>query len=228
MLYFTFDRNTYTQMNLKTHYILALLNLVLFSPTQAQEVNSFFENMPFTLLPDVEVNQRKDLLSIYQEKGTAQIRNSLSGTVRLDTLSTNYLQLSTERTRLELGVLQLVNKSSVLCLIQSYCGPLCDSQVHFFTLDWQAIPPGSLFAPAEADWFIQEALGITKGGQLQKTLQEEMVLMEYRLSAKDLSITQTYRTPELLDKETQEKLRPKFDKLHKIYRWVGTQYQALP
>ena len=60
---------------------------------------------------------------------------------------------------------------------------------------------------------------------IESTSRLDMDLFRFQLSPDDYTLTQTYTTPEYLDKETQKKLKPFLKDTPKVFTWKKSSFE---
>ena len=154
------------------------------------------------------------------------MKNNMNGYSTLEKLTDNYLLLqSTERTTIEMKLLPLVNNTYVICQIVTVKGPVADSRVSFFSPDWKPLDAADMLTPVTADWFIREDADKSSVAYIESTSRLDMDLFRFQLSPDDYTLTQTYTTPEYLDKETQKKLKPFLKDTPKVFTWKKSSFE---
>lgn len=103
------------------------------------------------------------------------------------------------------------------------CAPVCDSAVQFYTTDWKALSTRDyLTLPVMDDFFT--APDSTAAETFNRTrLSADMLLMKGDLSKSDATLTFTFTTPDYMEKETADKLKP-FIRRPLSYVWQGNRY----
>lgn len=186
----------------------------------AQEMDALFVSMPDSNIPQLENAWRKDLVDLYKSGKEAKLKNTMNGFSTLKKLTSDYLLLEvTERSRIEIKLLPLVNNTNVVCFVRTVSGPVADSRVDFFTTEWVPLDASDLFTPVSADWFIKEDADRGSTDFLSATSRLDMDLIEYRLSPDSLTLTATYNTPLYLSKEDRDKVNPFIKESPKVYTW---------
>ncbi len=186
----------------------------------AQEMEALFVSMPDSNIPQLENAWRKDLVDLYKSGKEAKLKNTMNGFSTLKKLTSDYLLLEvTERSRIEIKLLPLVNNTNVVCFVRTVSGPVADSRVDFFTTEWVPLDASDLFTPVSADWFIKEDADRGSTDFLSATSRLDMDLIEYRLSPDSLTLTATYNTPLYLSKEDRDKVIPFIKESPKVYTW---------
>ena len=111
----------------------------------------------------------------------------------------------------------------MVCAVSTVCAPACDSHIRFYTTDWKELPADG-FLPSEPhiDNFFTSS-DSTDYDFIDARLQADMTLMKAELSKEDETLTFTLTTPEYMEKETAEKLKP-FLRRSIVYTWKGGKF----
>lgn len=200
--------------------IFSILICVFALGAKAQDMAAVFISMPDQNIPQLENAWRKDLVDLYKSGKEARLKNTMNGFSSLDSLTSDYLSLkATERSTIEMKLLPLVNNTNVICMVRTVNGPVADSQVEFFTTDWEPLAVSDLFTPVDADWFIKEDTDKNSNAFQDAASRLDMNLIQYNLSPDNLTLTATYMTPLYLSKEDRKKVTPFIKDSPKVYTW---------
>ncbi len=190
----------------------------------AQDIALCFTAMPGNLMPLLEVNRRKDLIDLYNDKKDAKVQNTLKGETVLAKMTETYLLLQTGKSGTEMMILTMSNHSEVICLIQNTCAPVCDSRIQFYTIDWQELPAEDFFTPANINYFYKEGTNFNEENLIQSA-KSDIHLMQYQLDPDQLTLTQTYNTPQFWSKDFLQQVKPFLKEESKIFTWKKNRFQ---
>ncbi|WP_293712802.1 DUF3256 family protein [uncultured Parabacteroides sp.] len=200
--------------------IFSILICALALGVKAQEMDALFISMPDQNIPQLENAWRKDLVDLYKSGKDATLKNTMNGSSSLKKLTSDYLLLqATERSSIEMKLLPLVNNTNVICMIRTVNGPVADSQIEFFTTEWQPLAVSDLFTPVDADWFIKDDTDKNSNAFQDAASRLDMDLIQYTLSPDNLTLTATYTTPLYLSKEDRKAVIPFIKESPKVYTW---------
>ena len=192
----------------------------------AQDMATVFGNMPNEKILLVDSIQRQVLIDLYKDGKTTTIKNKLEEAITLKSFSNDFLeitsgdnQLKSGNSTIQIALLNLVNKSKVLCFIQTVCAPVCDSRLNFYTLDWEPLDVSDFIQPEDFSWFIKDDVDKTCEDFIHAVKSLDMDLMQFNFNPETQSLTQTYTTPQYLSKEDREKIAPYLKQESKIFYW---------
>lgn len=193
----------------------------------AQDMQTLFCQMPDQYIPQLQDAWRKDLTDLFKEGKDARLKNNMNGYSTLEALTPDYLRLqATERTRIEMRRLPLINGTYVICMVTTYFGPAPDSRVAFFSTDWKPLDGGeTLFVPPMRGDFFRTDADTTSVAWQDTQAALDMDLMEYRLSPDAPTLTVAYTTPEYLSAETQKTVAPFLTNEKITYRWEQSRFK---
>lgn len=139
----------------------------------------------------------------------AEVTNRFGGKSGMTELSPDYINVQmTPQSSWQMKLLAMNDTTKLICVVATACAPACDSDVHFYTTNWEELPASSYLAlPVMKDFLsLPDTLldyEVRDAGE-----KADMLLMKANLSAKDNTLTFTFTTPDYMDKETAEKLKP--------------------
>lgn len=197
---------------------------------QAQEAKTFFKNMPDSLCPLLTPVNRADFIDFLDSKMKAEVTNSFGGKSEMTELSPDYIRVNmTPQSTWQMKLLPMNDSTKVICTVSTVCAPACDSHIKFYTADWKELPLSSYLPKLPVmDDFIAEAPDTVDVYDYQAARrQADMLLMKVDLSAKDTALTFTLATPDYMEKEAAEKLKP-FIRRPIIYNWNQGRFTILP
>lgn len=196
---------------------------------QAQEAKTCFVNMPDSLSPLLSSVNRADFIDFLESKMKAEVTNNFGGKSEMTELTADYIRVKiSKQSSWQMKLLPIDDSTKVICTISTVCAPACDSHIKFYTTDWKELPASS-YLPAlpVLDDFIAEASDtVDVYAYRDARRQADMLLMKADLSAKDSRLTFTFTTPDYMEKEAAEKLKP-FLRRPMVYVWKRGRFIAL-
>lgn len=126
---------------MKRYIILLLLSSITFL-SSGQTMNELFKSMPSEYLPAFSDADKTMLLV---DSSLSVIPYALGEIERLEYTDT-FLSLKTSEVgTMQIKILPLVNNTQVVALIKTVCSSnICDSNIRFFTNEWEEIEKSSL------------------------------------------------------------------------------------
>lgn len=201
--------------------IILCLAFIGLGALQAQEAKTCFKNMPDSICPLLSAVNRADFIDFLESKMKAEVTNSFGGKSEMTELSPDYIRVQmTPQSTWQMKLLPVNDSTKVICTVSTVCAPACDSHINFYTTDWKELPAASYLPALPAmDDFILQAPDTVDIYDYQAALrQADMLLVKTDLSAKDVALTFTLTTPDYMEKEAAEKLKP-FIRRPIAYTW---------
>lgn len=201
--------------------IILCLAFIGLGALQAQEAKTCFKNMPDSLCPLLSAVNRADFIDFLESKMKAEVTNNFGGKSEMTELSPDYIRVQmTPQSTWQMKLLPVNDSTKVICTVSTVCAPACDSHINFYTTDWKELPAASYLPalPAMDDFIIQAPDTVDVYEYQAARRQADMLLVKTDLSAKDTALTFTFTTPDYMEKEAAEKLKP-FIRRPIAYTW---------
>lgn len=182
-----------------------LLSLVFMALASAQTgVGKLFVAMPDSLLPLISSTVRDAIVHTYAGTGGTVHTDVFSHAVTLDTLTTDYLRLTTsESSRLELRLLQTTDSVTLVAAVTTIWGPQADSHIRFYNDQWHPIH-WLEFPMPEVSAFLDEAPD-SVAAELPRIRQSLAELPLISIEAQPEAPRFTLRlSPDLLDRDQKK------------------------
>lgn len=190
----------------KISLIILACGLLTFVPAAAQEAKTLFVQMPDSLSPLLTAVNRADCIDFLESKMKAQVDNRFGRKSEMTELSKDYIRVQmSPQTDWQMKLLATSDSTQVICTVSTVCGPACDSSFRFFTTDWRELPASDFITPPALDDYF-EASDSTDYAHAR--VQADMLLAKADFSKAGDVLTFTFTTPDYLEKETAEKLKP--------------------
>lgn len=188
---------------------------------QAQQAKNYFINMPDSMSSLLTSVNRADCIDFLESKMKAEVTNRFGGKSVMTELTPDYIRMQmTPQSSWQMKLLAVNDSTKLICTVSTVCAPACDSDIHFYTTDWKELPAEAYLSELPLmDDFIMAAPDTVDIYDYQNArLQADMLLMKADLSGKDATLTFTFTTPDYMEKETAEKLKP-FLRRPVVYLW---------
>lgn len=201
--------------------IILCLAFIGLGALQAQEAKTCFKNMPDSICPLLSAVNRADFIDFLESKMKAEVTNSFGGKSEMTELSPDYIRVQmTPQSTWQMKLLPVNDSTKVICTVSTVCAPACDSHINFYTTDWKELPAASYLPalPAMDDFIIQAPDTVDVYEYQAARRQADMLLVKTDLSSKDAALTFTFTTPDYMEKEAAEKLKP-FIRRPIAYTW---------
>lgn len=188
---------------------------------QAQSLKDLFVHMPDTLSLVMSDVNRADCVDFLASNMKAQVTNRFNHTSEVKALTDDYLQAQvTKNSVWEMRRLPLRDSLSVICVVKTVKAPVEDSHIRFYSSDWQELPAVD-FLPAlpSADDFFQTPSPEKADSLNELRRKADITFIKASLSPKDNTLSFTYTTPDYLNREDREKIKPYLKSTPVVYEW---------
>ncbi len=181
----------------------------------AQQVSKMWVNMPTSIAGSLEKSTRQELLDLKEMKKKAVISGPLGEECSIDTLTADYLSVRlSDVSTLQMKMLPTSSGDSLLCLVQTYAGPLPESSISFYTSDWKALPMPSMHL--DVDLQRPDTMTQDDFSKLQALFDPKLISFTLSPSNKDLVVA---LSPVIISEE--EKAHVKALTLQRKLNWNG-------
>lgn len=198
---------------------LCAAGVLVATSAKAQEAKKVFTTMPDSLCPVLTAVNRADCIDFLESNMRAQVTNRFGRKSEMMELGPDYIRMQmSPQSTWQMKLLPVNDSTKVVCVVSTVCAPVCDSDVKFYTTDWKQLPVGNFLPsqPALADFV--EPVDSMDYAVLTARDRATISLVKADLSKADDKLTFTLTTPEYMEKETAEKLKP-FLRRPIIYIW---------
>ena len=200
------------------------------APLRAQEAKTLFINMPDSLCPLLTKVNREDCIDFLESKMRAIVTNRFDQKTEMTDLGKDYIRLQmTPQSTWQMKVLALNDSTSVVCTVATVCAPACDSDICFYTTDWQPLEAEAFIQLPTMDDFITppDSLSDDIYAYREARLAADVTLLQVDLSKDAPALSVSLTTPDYMVKETAEKLQP-FLRRPILYRWKEGKFTSTP
>lgn len=203
--------------------ILLLILMICTCSLQAQDMKSLFIAMPDSLAPLLTKVNKEDFGDFLASNMKAEVKNRLGKNSEMLKLTADYLDLKmSESSEVQMKLLPVNDSVNVVCVVHTYKGPAADSNIRFYSTQWEELPLSSyLTLPKEDAFYKAPVAEADQETYYNLRKQADMYLFVAKLSDKDNTLLYSYTTPDYLDKETAEKQKPFLNAEPLKYIWTG-------
>lgn len=162
-------------------------------------------DMPDSITMYLTKSMRTELADYVDMKVSAATKNAIGDTVRIDTLTSDYIAITlSESSKLEMKLLPR-DGSNIICMVRTYYGTAAESIISFWQLDWQQLPDISMPALENIELIKKpDSLSVTEFNKIKAMISPKMI--EIRLSPDDNSLLLSYSLPDV-NKEDSELIK---------------------
>lgn len=162
-------------------------------------------DMPDSITMYLTKSMRTELADYVDMKVSAATKNAIGDTVRIDTLTSDYIAVTlSESSKLEMKLLPK-DGSNIICMVRTYYGTAAESIISFWQLNWQQLPDISMPALENIELIKKlDNLSVTEFNKIKAMISPKMI--EMRLSPDDNSLLLSYSLPDV-NKEDSELIK---------------------
>ncbi len=201
--------------------LLFLLGSFSFS-VLSQSASDMLIMMPDDLIPQLTVNNRKDMVDFAKLGRADNVQNRFGGNSRITSLSENFLEVAmSEQSSMQLKILPY-RDTIIVGVIHTVCAPVRDSRIAFYTTDWEDIQTAELWQIPDAEDFA--ATKKTKDFRDAISLLD-LWLAEYSFNKEDNDITVRQTVGEYLPEEIASKVTPYLSDTPLRYERTGKRFK---
>lgn len=137
---------------MKRYISLFLISYISFL-SYGQTIDDVFKKMPNTFLPGFSEANKTMLLV---DSSLSVIPYALGEIEKLE-YSDTFLWLRTSKVgTMQIKILPLVNNTQIIALIKTVCSGVCDSDIQFFTSEWEVVDKNNLLPQIPAKYFFDK------------------------------------------------------------------------
>lgn len=174
--------------------IILLVALALSASVDAKSLGDLWLLMPDSLMPILSKSLRLEFVKMKEMGVKAEGKNLLGESCVMDTLSADYLKLSTSKSSLlQIMLLPRLGSDSLLCVVETFLGLEKECDITFYDQHWKKVCSQDLL-PADVysvDRYFKvrpDTISEDKYQELHLTLEPRMWIAELSIEDKSLAI----------------------------------------
>ncbi len=187
--------------------VISLILMLVFSMETSfgKTMREVWIDMPDSITMYLTKSMRTELADYVDMKVSAATKNAIGDTVKIDTLTSDYIAVTlSENSKLEMKLLPK-DGSNIICMVRTYYGTAAESIISFWQLDWQQLPDISMPALENIELIKKpDSLSVTEFNKIKAMISPKMI--EMRLSPNDNSLLLSYSLPDV-NKEDSELIK---------------------
>ncbi|MBF6629328.1 MAG: DUF3256 family protein [Proteiniphilum sp.] len=186
-----------------------------------QTIGDLFRSMPSGLLPGVSENNKTMLLV---DTGKTVVPYAM-GEVQKLRQSNDFLQIRTSAVgTTQLKMLPVAEDSVIVCLIKTVCGDICDSNITFYTTDWEILQKKQFMPLVAAENFFDSSQKEANNYKYALSLPDIYpISAEFSDGSSDLTLRFNYR--EYLNDDQIAEIQPYLKSDSIILKWNNATFR---
>ncbi len=133
------DKKTTFFMFLRTFFLFLLMATSIIAMPQ-KTMNDLIRRIPQEILPGLDGEQLVELAMGRTPDDTIRVKNSLNGITTVDSISDDFVKISSSNiTQIQVRLLTRNDSSKIICVVKSFLKPIKESQVSFYDNDFDQV-----------------------------------------------------------------------------------------
>lgn len=209
--------------------VLLLLMLLTFATNMsAKSLNELWVSMPDSLMPMVNKSQRIEFLDLKNLGVKAEVDNLLGESCQLDSVTSDYLKLTTSPSSLyEMRLLPQTSGDSLLCIVRTFSAPEKESELKFYDQEWKELEGTSLLPSnlSDVSLYMQakpDTMSLERCHELQAMIEPQMFHLTWSEDGNEL-VSQL--SLPLLGKEEKAQMLALL--MQRKFKWDGEKFKEI-
>ena len=209
--------------------VLLLLMLLTFATNMsAKSLNELWVSMPDSLMPMVNKSQRIEFLDLKNLGVKAEVDNLLGESCQLDSVTSDYLKLTTSPSSLyEMRLLPQTSGDSLLCIVRTFSAPEKESELKFYDQEWKELEGTSLLPSnlSDVSLYMQampDTMSLERYHELQAMIEPQMFHLTWSEDGNEL-VSQL--SLPLLGKEEKAQMLALL--MQRKFKWDGEKFKEI-
>lgn len=203
--------------------IIILIACVFSFRVNALTAEQAFISAPESVFPLLNKSTRLDMVDYFNSGSTTPSKNKLSGNSRVTSIKINDLQFEmSTSSAYQIAILDLKDGTEIIALIETIKAPAIDSNISFYTTEWDKIGDKYFAEPQLKDW-------LTLTGKKNIKEVESLVpfmLVGYVYDAMKGEMILNNDIKSMLSEDVYESVASYF-KAQLKYCWTGKQFKLI-
>lgn len=200
--------------------LFALLLLVATTAYGRRTVDTYFISAPTQLLPQLDANNRKDLIDLFDAGLESRITGPLGGNIEIGSIDDRQITVHfSPASTLQIALLPTADTVGVIAVIHTVDLPAPDSRITFYDTQWKPIENNELFIAPTPETFLSKG---SKKEKRQAAGLIDLLPRSYTIEGNTLLASETLK--EYLPDEIYDRIGPLLREKPVAYRWTGKRF----
>lgn len=190
---------------------ILFLSIISITNVYSQDITEAFLSMPDDIITGLDAELRDRLVADPEDTIIAKVETPIYDNVKRLAISDNFISVRTSNIgNTQIKILPLINNSKIICVIKTVCDDICDSDVSFYTTDWEPISKSKLIPSKEVliNRFLKENSETNTIEYKNAIASIDMLPIKFSLSAEEPNITASFDMKSYLSKDDYKLLQP--------------------
>lgn len=206
--------------------IFALLFSLILSPANAQDIAGILSSAPKSVLPGLDKEQRYNLVLNNNDTSKVVVQTPIYENVERKAFSEDYILIQTsDVATTQIKLLPLINDSKIVCVVKTIKAKASDSQVQFYTTNWNPIAVENLLPAKNIKWFIKSDADTSNVEYKNALAMVDMLPITFTLSEDNNDIVAQFDIQNYLSKDDYKMLQPYLIEGGKTFSWDKISYK---
>lgn len=207
---------------MKRIFLIVIIAMLTAVSSWALTASEAFVSAPSSVFPLLDKSTRLDMIDYFNSGSATPSKNKLAGQSRILSIGGNDLRFEMSNASRYQVVVLPYGSEEIIALIETVATPAPDSNITFFSTDWQKLASSCFEVPDLKAW-------LTKEGNKNREQVEMMVpfmLVGYEYDDGTQQLTLTNNISKFLSDDIYEQISAYlYDKL--VYRWNGKRMEQV-
>lgn len=198
---------------MKQIFLLGMGLLAALGSLRAQSVAVYFEIIPEQHVLQIDGNRRKDMLDMKRAGQQAVVPNRLGGTSELTDLTERYLRVQTSpQASFEMCMFPTgEGDDQVIGVIKTWCAPVCDSELSFYTPTWTPVDTRRHLVKPELGAFVKDSVDRSSDAFARALASVDMAMIRLQFDPEAGDVVATLNLRDVLPDYIYKEVVPYFN-----------------
>lgn len=207
---------------------ILFLSIIPIANAFSQNITEVFLTMPDDIITGLDAESRDRLVADPEDTLMTKVETTIYEGIQRIAISDDFVSINTSTIgNTQIKILPLINHSKIICVVKTICDDICDSDIRFYTTDWQPITGSELFPQKEdiINRFIKEDTDKSGFEYKNAIAPVDMIPVKLILSPNDSNIVAEFHIKDYLSKDDYKLLQPYLNEEVVTLEWNKTSYK---
>lgn len=200
--------------------ILFLCLLISVLSLSAQDITSVFLSIPDDIFLGLNSESKNDLIAESNDTVEVKATSLFGGEIIRQEFSNDLVAFQTSTSGiLQIKLLSLINNSKIIAVVKTVCGRACDSNIRFYTTDWELLPKSSFFPKLDINWFLKQDADFNSESFKNAYAALDMIPIKIEFNPNNLQVNLYLDAETYLSEEEYENIKPYLTEKPYVLTW---------